>query len=135
AGSSLAVVDGRSLVDTQTTGTAPKAVLQFNLGQGADGGTPVATAAETVDVVAANPLDTRFDLETGAANVTAFAATRSELVVFDVTLGADGFAQFSSVRRCTLDPVVPTRLAVVPGSAAQVYVADGAGDGVGAIQK
>src|SRR5438128_12281040 len=70
AGSSLAVVDGRSLVDTQTTGTAPRAVLQFDPGQGADGGT---TAAETVDVVAANPLDPQFDLETGAAAVTAFA--------------------------------------------------------------
>jgi len=140
AGSSLAVVDGRSLVDTQTTGTAPRAVLQLDLGQAADGGTtadggiPVATADETVDVVAANPLDTRFDLETGAATVTAFAATRSELVVLDVILGSDGFAQFPTVRRCTLDPVVPTRLAVVPGSAAQVFVADGAGDGVVSIQ-
>jgi hypothetical protein len=138
AGSSLAVIDGRSLVDTQTTGTAPRAVLQFDPGQGADGGTAAdggSTAAETVDVVAANPLDTRFDLETGAATVTAFAATHSELLVLDVTLGTDGFAQVPTVRgRCTLDPVVPTRLAVVPGSDARVYVADGAGDGVVSIQ-
>ena len=129
--SKLAVVDARSFVEAQTTGIDPRPVDYLDLGDlGADAGTP---ASETVDVVAANPLD-RFDLETGATKVTAFAATRTELVVLDVTLGGD-FAQPPAVRgHCTLDPVVPMKLAVVPGSDAQVYVADGAGDGVVAIQ-
>src|SRR5207237_3267196 len=63
-----------------------------------------------------------------------FAATSTELVVLDVTLGRH-LAQPRPVRgHCTLGPVVPMKLAVVPGSDAQVYVADGAGDGVVAIQ-
>ena len=138
ASSNLAVVDGRTLVEAATSGIAPRPVLQLDLGQATDGGTTAdggVPSTEAVDVVAANPLDPQFDLETGATTVTAFAATRSELLVLEVSLDGDGFAQFPTVRRhCTLDPVVPTRLAVVPGSAAQVYVADGVGDGVVSIQ-
>src|SRR5205807_2681153 len=94
--------------------------------------------SQLVDVVAANPVDPELDIEVSAPparTVTAFVATRSELVVLDVGLDAGGVAQVPSIRaRCPLDPVVPTKLAVVPGDDAQVFVADGAGDGVVSIQ-
>jgi len=54
--------------------------------------------------------------------------------VFDMGLDAAGLPAHPAVSsRCTLAPVQPTRLALVPGSNAQVYVADGAGDGVVSI--
>jgi hypothetical protein len=136
ADSSLAIVDARTLVETQSTGAAPRPVQYLDLaGPAPDGGT---LESQLVDVVAANPVDPELDIEVSAApaaKVTAFVATRSELVVLDVGLDASGFAQVPSVRaRCTLGPVAPTKLAVVPGDDAQVYVADGAGDGVVSIQ-
>ena len=127
----VAAVDARTLLDTVgSPGTAPRPVEHLDLG------------SRTVDVVAANPVQAdpanpQFDLEVPAAPgipVTAFVATQSELLVLDVALDANGFAQPPSVRaRCTLSPVVPTKLALVPGSDARVYVADGAGDGVVSI--
>ncbi|TMB12357.1 MAG: hypothetical protein E6J65_26055 [Deltaproteobacteria bacterium] len=136
AGSSLAIVDARSLIETQSSGGVPRPVQYLDLsGTAADGGT---LESPVVDVVAANPVDPDLDIEVSAdagQPVTAFAATRSELVVLDVALDGSGFAQVPSIRgRCTLDPVVPTKLAVVPGDDGQVYVADGAGDGVVSVQ-
>ena len=136
ADSSLAIVDARTLIETQSTGGAPRPVLHLDLaGPAPDGGT---LESQLVDVVAANPVDPEVDIEVSAApgrTVTAFVATRSELVVLDVGLDASGFAQVPSIRaRCTLGPVVATKLAVVPGDDAQVFVADGAGDGVVSIQ-
>jgi len=136
ADSSLGIVDARTLIETQSTGGAPRPVLHLDLaGPAPDGGT---LESQLVDVVAANPVDPELDIEVSAPparTVTAFVATRSELVVLDVGLDAGGFAQVPSIRaRCTLDPVVPTKLAVVPGDDAQVFVADGAGDGVVSIQ-
>ena len=136
ADSSLAIVDARTLIETQSTGGAPRPVLHLDLaGPAPDGGT---LESQLVDVVAANPVDPELDIEVSAApgrTVTAFVATRSELVVLDVGLDASGFAQVPSIRaRCTLGPVVATKLAVVPGDDAQVFVADGAGDGVVSIQ-
>ena len=136
AGSSLAIVDARSLIETQSSGGVPRPVQYLDLsGTAADGGT---LESQVVDVVAANPVDPDLDIEVSAdagQPVTAFAATRSELVVLDVALDGTGFAQVPTIRgRCTLDPVVPTKLAVVPGDDGQVYVADGAGDGVVSVQ-
>lgn len=136
ADSSLAIVDARTLVETQSTGAAPRPVQHLDLaGPAPDGGT---LESQLVDVVAANPVDPELDIEVSAAparTVTAFVATRSELVVLDVGLDASGFAQVPSIRaRCALGLVLPTKLAVVPGDDAQVYVADGAGDGVVSIQ-
>ena len=134
--STLAIVDARSLVETQSTGGVPRPVQYLDLsGPAPDGGT---LESQLIDVVAANPVDPELDIEVSAdagQPVTAFVATRSELVALDVRLDGSGFAQVPSIHgRCTLDPVVPTKLAVVPGDAAQVYVADGAGDGVVSIQ-
>jgi len=119
----VAVVDARSLLDAQQRpGTSPRPIAQLDVGDLA------------IDVVAANPVDPGTLVETSkpaGSTVTAFVATRSELLVLDVGLGPDGFAQLPAIGgRCTLAPVVPTKLAVVPGSDASVYVADGAGDGV-----
>ena len=125
-----------TLIETQSTGGASRPVLHLDLaGPAPDGGT---LESQLVDVVAANPVDPELDIEVSAPparTVTAFVATRSELVVLDVGLDASGFAQVPSIRaRCTLGPVVATKLAVVPGDDAQVFVADGAGDGVVSIQ-
>jgi len=122
-GNQVAVVDARSLLDAQQNpGTSPRPIQQLDVGDLA------------IDVVAANPLDAGTLVEKAAdpgGKVTAFVATRSELLVLDVALGADDFAQVPTIRgRCTLAPVAPTKLALVPGSDASVYVADGAGDGV-----
>jgi hypothetical protein len=119
----VAVVDARSLLDAQQNpGTSPQPIQQLDVGD------------LTIDVVAANPVDIGTLVEKPAdpgGTVTAFVATRSELLVLDVGLGANGFARLPTIRgRCTLAPVVPTKLAVVPGSDASIYVADGAGDGV-----
>lgn len=121
--STVAVVDARSLVETQLTpGAVPRDILHLDVG------------ARTIDVIAANPLDPDLDVEVAAqpgATVPAFVATTSQLLVLDVGLDGSGNAQLPTIRaRCDLAPVVPTRIAAVPGSADQVYVADGAGDGV-----
>jgi hypothetical protein len=124
ADSTLAVVDARALIDAQrvpgvTTVTVP----------------PLDVGAQTIDVVAANPMTTR-DIETvtpAGTPATAFVATQTDLVVLEVKLDPSEFAQTPTVRAsCKLSPVVPTKLAVVP-SGDQVFVADGAGDGVVAI--
>jgi hypothetical protein len=124
ADSTVAVVDARTLVDAQRVpGVQPQKVAYLDLG------------GQTIDVVAANPM-TAMDIETvtPAGTPGAFVATRTDLVVLDVSLDATGLAQVPSVRaRCTLSPVVPTKLAVVPGGD-EVFVADGAGDGVVAIK-
>ena len=122
----VAVVDARSLVETQLTpGAVPKDILYLDVG------------ARTVDVIAANPMNPDLDVETAAApgaTIPAFVATTSQLVVLDVGLDAGGSAQLPAIRaRCDLAPVVPTRIAVVPGSPDLVYVADGVGDGVVSI--
>jgi len=125
--STVAVVDARTLLEAQGEGAPePRPVLHTgDLG------------AIAIDVAAANPVDADRDIETAAlpgATVTAFVATETDLLVLDVGLDANGFAQVPTVRAsCQLAPVVPTRIALVPGSADQVYVADGAGDGVVSI--
>jgi hypothetical protein len=125
--STVAVVDARSLVETQfTPGAVPKPILYLGVDN------------RTIDVVAANPVDPELDVEVAAlpgATVPAFVATTSQLLVLDVSLDTSGNAQVPTIRaRCDLAPVVPTRIAVVPGGDAQVvYVADGVGDGVVSI--
>jgi hypothetical protein len=126
ADSTVAVVDARSLLAAQDEpGAQPHPIDHLDVG------------SLTVDVVAANPLDADRDIEVDApagSVTTAFVATESELLVLDVSLDAAGTAQRPSIRgRCSLSPVAPTKLALVPGSDAQVYVADGAGDGVVSI--
>jgi hypothetical protein len=123
---SLAIVDARSLVEAQRDPAAqPRPIQHMDLG------------GRMVDVVAANPVHADLDIEIAAdpgTTVPAFVATDSEMLVLDVGLDSSGFAQVPTIRaRCSLAPVVPTKIAVVPGSADQVYVADGAGDGVVAI--
>jgi len=121
ADSTVAVVDARALVDAQRVPGVTKATLP-----------PLDVGAQTIDVVAANPM-TGQDVETAtpaSTTATAFVATQTDLVVLDVKLDASERAQTPSIRsRCTLSPVVPTKLAVVPGGDL-VFVADGAGDGV-----
>jgi hypothetical protein len=121
----IAVVDARSLLDSQNTRIAPKAVQYLPVGSSA------------VDVVTVNPIDPVLDLEATAdsgATVPAFIATQTELLLADVGLGASESAGLPAIRgRCTLAPVVPTRIAVAPGDPSRVYVADGAGDGVVSI--
>jgi hypothetical protein len=127
ADSTVAVVDARTLLEAQNEGApAPQPVLHSgDLG------------ARAVDVVAANPVDPDTDIEVAASpggSVTTFLATETDLLVLDVRLDANGFAQVPTVTAsCSLAPVVPSKIALVPGSADQVYVADGAGDGVVAI--
>ena len=128
ADSTIAVVDARSLVETQLTpGAVPKDILHLDVG------------ARTVDVVAANPMNPDLDVEAAAAPgdpVTAFVATTSQLLVLEVRLDGSGSAQLPTITaRCDLAPVQPTRIAVVPGRGDLVYVADGAGDGVVSIAK
>ena len=121
ADSTVAVVDARALVDAQRVPGVATVTLP-----------PLDVGAQTIDVVAANPM-TGLDVETATpagTPATAFVATQTDLVVLDVSLNASEMAQTPSIRaRCTLSPVVPTKLAVVPGGD-QVFVADGAGDGV-----
>src|SRR5262249_38205295 len=84
-----------------------------------------------------NKVDDR-DIEVAAdpgAQVTAFVATASELLVLGVGLDPDVPLHPTILGRCTLAPVQPVQLALVPGSDAQVFVADGAGDGVVVITK
>ena len=123
--STVAVVDARSLVEAQKdTAVVPRPIQHLDVG------------SRAIDVVAANPTDDR-DLEVApdaGVNVPAFVATESELIVLDVGLDSAGAAQLPAIRgRCTLAPVLPTKIAVAPGDPGVVYVADGAGDGVVAI--
>ena len=121
-GATVAVVDARSLLDSQNTRIAPKPVQYL----------PVGSTA--VDVVTVNPFDPDLDLEATAdpgTTVPAFIATQTELLLVDVGLDASEWAALPQIRgRCTLDPIVPTRIAVAPGDPSRVYVADGAGGGV-----
>jgi hypothetical protein len=130
ADTTVAVVDALALLRAQDApgAQAPHVLLD-----------PFDAGARTVDVIAANPVDPEFDYETAAdpgAPVTAFVATETHLIALNVALDANGVAQApTELGRCALAPVLPTRLAVVPGSDARVYVADGAGDGVVSIEK
>jgi len=129
ADSNLAVVDAKALLDSVAGGDAGTV---SHLDMATDGGT---LESQTVDVVAANPVNPDLDIEVSAdagVTVTSFVATRSELIVLDVGRNLSGFAQIRG--RCSLAPVLPNKLAVVPGDDSQVYVADGAGDGVVSIQ-
>jgi len=125
ADSTVAVVDARALVDARSNPGVKSVTLP-----------PVNVGAQTIDVVAANPMAAGLDVETATPAggiATAFVATVTDLVVLGMSLDTAGLAQTPSIRaRCTLSPVVPTKLAVTP-SGDQVFVADGAGDGVVAI--
>ncbi|HYS09201.1 MAG TPA: hypothetical protein VEP66_10665 [Myxococcales bacterium] len=130
AANSVAMVDGLSLVQSVTNPTAAPRVDQIDAG------------ARTVDVVAANKIDPDLDLEVatpaGVPGVTAFVATETDLQVFSIILDpATGrpIVPTAPIASCTLGSVTPIQLALVPGSDAQVYVADGAGDGVVVIPK
>ncbi len=97
-----------------------------------------------VDVVAETLLDAA-NLEVGGAagqTATAFVATvaqgsaKAELLMLQVGVDAQGAALLPVVvGQCTLDPVAPRKLAVIPGAGDRVYVADGAGDGVVSVTK
>jgi hypothetical protein len=125
-GATVAVVDARSLLDSQSTRIAPKPVQYLPVG------------ARAVDVVAVNPLDPDLDLEIAldvpkdsGNTLPAFVATQTELLLLAVGLDGTESAALPPISgRCTLAPVVPTRIAVAPGDPSRVYVADGAGDGV-----
>jgi hypothetical protein len=121
----------------------------YGLVQRADGGVPLQSdggpaplvtqldvQAQTVDVAAANPLDSNRLIETSApagSTVTAYVVTLApELIRLDVGLDAANLPQVTVHSRCTLDPgTVPARIAVPAGSDADVYIADvGAAGGV-----
>ena len=130
----LRVVDARNLVEAANHVALP------------DGGT--ATPAPLLalqldspgaDVVAENPLDATLYEASAPAGQTAAAfvatvaqgATKAELLMLQVGVDAQGAAMVPVVTgKCTLDPVVPRKLAVVPGGGDRVYIADGFGDGV-----
>ena len=135
----LRVIDARNLVEsahhTVLDGgvtAAPSKVLALQLD------------SPGVDVVAETLLDAA-NLEVGMApglTATAFVATvaqgavKAELLMLQVGVDAQGAAMLPVVvGQCTLDPVVPRKLAVVPGSGDRVYIADGAGDGVVSVLK
>ena len=129
----LRVVDARNLVEatnhTVLDGgtTSPRPVLAVQLD------------SPGVDVVAETALDAA-GLEVGAPpgqTASAFVATvaqgaaKAELLLLKVGVDAQGAATAPVIAgQCTLDPVVPRKLAVVPGGGDRVYIADGAGDGV-----
>jgi hypothetical protein len=130
ATSSIAMVDGLSLVQSVTDPAAAPRVDQIDAG------------ARTVDVVASNQVDGDLALEVatppGPPGVTAFVATETDLQVFSIAVDpATGrpIVPTGPIASCTLGPVTPIQLALVPASDAQVYVADGAGDGVVVIPK
>ena len=132
----LRVVDARNLLEaahhTVADGGSIAKVLTLQLD------------SPGVDVVAEALLNPAY-LEVGAAagsTATAFVATiaqgatKAELLELQVGVDAQGAAMLPVVvGQCTLDPVVPRKLAVVPGGGDRVYVADGAGDGVVSILK
>jgi hypothetical protein len=135
ADSTVAIVDAYGLLQ-RADGGVPS---------GADGGpaplvTQLDVQATTVDVAAANPLNSRL-IETSApagSTVTAYVVTLApELIQLDVGLDAANLPQASVHARCTLEPgTVPSRIAVPPGSDADVYIADvGAAGGVVHVAK
>lgn len=125
AENALRVVDAKNVVDQEDHG-APAA----------DAGI-VPLPGPATDVAAANPLDGGF--ESGAASVFAFAVTAKSstapaaLLVLslqaDAPSGAIHLSAQNIVASCALDPVQPTRLALIPGRDDVVYIGDGAGDG------
>ena len=125
AESALRVVDARNIVDQEDRGVAS-----------VDAGM-IPLAAPATDVVAANQLDG--GLEVPAPSVFAFAVSAksatspAQLVVLNLQADlATGGIQLSAkniVGSCSLDPVQPRKLALVPGRDDLVYIADGAGDG------
>lgn len=119
ADTDVRVLDARALVDAAHGKGTKVTVMSVPLG------TPVS------DVIAVNALDG--GVETGAPAVTALAITAGPpalLVQMNLTVDPDGgVAQPAVVGQCTLDPVVPRRLAVAAGGDV-AYVADGVGDGV-----
>ena len=132
----LRVVDARNLVEAANHtvldggAVAPAPVLALQLDSPA------------VDVVAENALDAA-GLEVSAApgkTATAFVATvaqgttKAELLMLQVSVDAQGAAMAPVITgKCTLDPVSPRKLAVVPGGGDRVYIADGARDGDGVV--
>lgn len=125
AENALRVVDAKNIVDQEDRGA-----LSTDAGI-------IPLVAPASDVVAANQLDGGF--EVGAPSVFAFAVTvksataPAQLVVLNVHANpASGAVQLSAtdiVGSCSLDPVQPRRIALVPGRDDIVYIADGAGDG------
>ena len=134
AESALRIVDAKNVIDAMNRTAPARPVLRVPLD------------APAVDVIAANPVVK--GRQVGAPDVLLFAATHrsgatpAQLLVLDLTTGADGAVLAPTiVRRCALDPVSPRKLAIVPGTNLagavttsggndSVYVADGAGDGV-----
>jgi len=127
----MRMVDARNLVDAADGGTAMP-VLSFPLDSPA------------ADVVAENRLDATFvEISAPAGQtVTAFVATLGsaaappQLRVYQIGVDAQGGATVATLTgQCTLSPVLPRKLATIPGGGDRVYVADGAGDGVVAVAK
>jgi hypothetical protein len=133
----LRMVDARNLLEASNNTAAIRPVLE----------TPLPAVA--VDVVAENPLDAT-GLEVGGPAgqpATAFAATaapaggQAQLLMLSIAMDESGAPQAPTVvGQCTLDPVVPMKLATIPGGDALpggdvIYIADGAGDGVVAVKK
>jgi hypothetical protein len=125
AENALRVVDAKNIVDQEDRGaTAVDAGI-------------IPLAAPATDVVAANQLDGGYEIP--AASVFAFAVTSksatapAQLVVLSVhadpVTGAIQLSAADIVGSCSLDPVQPRRIALVPGRDDVVYIADGAGDG------
>src|SRR5262249_28561921 len=119
ADTTVKVVDVRNLVDAAHGKGPASKVMSVPL----DG--PV------IDVVAINAVDAE-DRESGSPTVTALAITVGPPAkVFQLTLAVDpdgGVALPTVAGQCTLDPVVPRRIAVAPGGTT-AYIADGASDG------
>ena len=125
AESALRVVDAKNIVDQEDRGAA---ALDAGI---------IPLAAPASDVVAANALDG--GLEVGAPAVFAFAVTGksavspAQLVVLNLHANpGTGAIQLSGqdiVGSCSLDPVQPKKIALIPGRDDVVYIADGAGDG------
>lgn len=121
ADDTVRVVDARNLVEAAQSRTLanPPLIVQV--------GSPAA------DVAVMNPVDAN-GLETNAATVTALVATIGSpalLVELSLVVDPNGLVtQPAIVGQCTLDGVLPRRLAATPAGGDAVYVADGAGDGV-----
>jgi hypothetical protein len=126
ADDALRIVDARNLVQAMKHLEAPQQALTLPLDAGV-----------AADVVAANPVDGN-GMDLSAPMVRAFAATTPEpgvpaqLMVLQMRLDAadagTSVPHLDVVQRCSLDPVVPRRLAVAPGDDTAVVIADGAGD-------
>jgi hypothetical protein len=152
ADKTVRLVDSKNLLDAVQSGTeAPPLTLPID--------------GVAADVVAENFIDPNSDIQDVSPSVNAFVATvasgtaPAELIEFPVALGADGGAALpdpSTIRKCALNGVVPSRLAIapqetppppsqpsscttgaspcipdpVPPPTTDLFVADGAGDGV-----